>query len=63
MGGKRRWWSGSGRVSILLLLLLQGAVSVTASETQFDFVAMLVIIFFKKGFVIQIVQIFDSSYR
>ena len=47
MGGKRRWWSGSGRVSILLLLLLQGAVSVAASETQFDFVAMLVITFLK----------------
>ena len=63
MGGRRRWWNGNGRISIFLLLLLQGAVSVTASETQFDFVAMLVIIFFKKGFVIQIVQIFDSSYR
>ena len=45
MGGKRRWWSGSGRVSILLLLLLQGAVSVAASETQFDNVAMIMITF------------------
>ena len=47
MGLRRRWWSGSGSVFILLMLLLQGAVSVAASETQFDFVAMLVTTFLK----------------
>ena len=50
MGLRRRWWSGSGSVFILLMLLLQGAVSVAASETQFDIVAMLVITFLE-GFI------------
>ena len=47
MGLRRRWWSGSGSVTILLLLLIQGAVSVAASETLFDIVSMLVITFLK----------------
>jgi len=34
MGGRRRWWNGNGRISIFLLLLLQGAVSVTASTSK-----------------------------
>ena len=35
MGGKRRWWSGSGETTSLLLFLLLGAVS-RASETQLN---------------------------